>query len=149
MIKNKNAIGGEESGGFGYSYYLPERDGIFSGLLMLEFLAKEKRTFRQILKAVDREYGKLRYGRIDVHFKQHQRKEIERSVFEFEKKLIYNNKKIIDINKKDGTKFILSSDEWILFRFSGTEPLLRIYCEAGTKRRVESNLKYAVKIIQM
>lgn len=149
MIKNENAIGGEESGGFGYSYYLPERDGVFSGLLMLEFLAREKRSLRKILKAVDKEYGKLRYGRTDVHFKQYQRKDIERAVFEFEKKLIYNNKKIIDINKKDGTKFILGSDEWILFRFSGTEPLLRIYCEAGTKRRVESNLKYAVKIIQM
>lgn len=148
MIKNQNAIGGEESGGFGYSYYLPERDGIFSGLLMLEFLAKEKRSLRQILKSVDKEYGKLRYDRIDVHFKQQQRKDIERVVNDFEKKLIYNNKKITDINKKDGIKFILGDDEWILFRFSGTEPLLRIYCEAGTKRRVVSNLKYAIKIIQ-
>ena len=52
MIKNQNAIGGEESGGFGYSYYLPERDGIFSGLLMLEFLAKEK-VESHILSGVD------------------------------------------------------------------------------------------------
>lgn len=149
MVKSKNdVIGGEESGGIGFSYYLSERDGIFSGLLMLEFLAKEKKSLRKILRDLDKEYGKLRYDRIDVHFNENQRTQIKNELMNIEERGIYNGKKIKSINKKDGIKFIMDDDEWIMFRFSGTEPLLRIYCEAGTLRRVRNNLKFAEKLIQ-
>ncbi len=148
MVKSKkDVIGGEESGGIGFSYYLSERDGIFSGLLMLEFLAKEKKSLRQILKSLDKEYGKLRYDRIDINFNENQRNQIKNELIEIEEKGIYNGKKITSINKKDGIKFIMGQDEWIMFRFSGTEPLLRIYCEAGTLRRVKNNLETAKKML--
>ncbi len=148
MVKSKKeVIGGEESGGIGYSYYLAERDGIFSGLLMLEFLAKEKNNLRQILKKLDKEFGKLRYDRIDIHFNENQRTQIKNELTRIEEKGYFNGKKISSINKKDGIKFIMGDDEWIMFRFSGTEPLLRVYCEAETLRRVKSNLRFAGKIV--
>lgn len=86
------------------------------------------------------------YDRIDVRFKPENRGKIISSVKALEKTGKIAGAKVRSINKLDGTKFMLADNEWILFRFSGTEPLLRIYSEAPTAKRVKANLNFGVKI---
>ena len=148
IIKDKNTIGGEESGGIGFGYYLPERDGVAGNLLMLEFLASEKKKISRILKELDKEYGPYRYDRIDVKFREKERKAIISKVNAIEGNRYILGREIEWVNRLDGIKFILDDNEWILFRFSGTEPLLRIYSEAPSTARVHKLLEFGAKVIK-
>jgi phosphomannomutase len=145
IIKDKNTIGGEESGGLGFGYYLPERDGIVANLLLLEFLAKEGKKPSQVLDELNEKYGNFEYDRIDVKFDPDKRGEITAKVGALEKEGLIAGKKIISVNNMDGIKYILSEREWLLFRFSGTEPLLRIYSEAPSSKEVWDNLNFGKK----
>ena len=148
MIADSNTIGGEESGGIGFGYYLPERDGIVSNLLLLEFSALEKKKLRRLLHKTDKKYGFYRYGRIDVKFSEAERSFILNNLEETVMKGIAAGKKIKATNIIDGTKMIFSKNEWLLLRFSGTEPLLRIYAEAPTDARVKALLAFGKKLAQ-
>jgi phosphomannomutase len=148
IIKDRATIGGEESGGIGFGYYIPERDGIVSNLLMLEFLAKEGKKVSQVLSELDDKYGKFEYDRVDVRFDEKDRTKITAAADSYEKKGFFAESKIRSVSRLDGTKYILSDNEWILFRFSGTEPLLRIYSEAPTKQKVKKNLKAGMEVIK-
>ncbi|MFP4466269.1 MAG: phosphoglucomutase/phosphomannomutase family protein [Candidatus Goldiibacteriota bacterium] len=148
IIDDRNTIGGEESGGVGFGYYLPERDGILGNLLVLEFLAKEKKKITGIIRELDEKYGKYMYDRVDVKFKESERNFIYKKVNKLEKNGFAAGKKIKAVNRLDGIKYILNDNEWLLFRFSGTEPLLRIYSEAPSSRRVEKNLRFGKQIIK-
>ncbi|MEI7640136.1 MAG: phosphoglucomutase/phosphomannomutase family protein [bacterium] len=142
MIKEKNVIGGEESGGTGFGYYLPERDGIMSNLMLAEFVGKEKKPLTEIIKTLETKYGEYKYDRIDVEFEANKRAEIVKRVALLEKEGQVLGNKIKTTNKIDGTKFIFGNDMWLLFRFSGTEPLLRIYCEAPDENIVKKMLTF-------
>jgi phosphomannomutase len=146
IIEDANTIGGEESGGIGFGYFMPERDGIVSGLLLAEFVAKEGGSVSRIIKAQDKKYGPFMYDRIDVKFREKDRPAIMKKVEALAKNGRIAGKKIREINRLDGMKFIIADNEWVLFRFSGTEPLLRIYSEAPTLKKVEANLNFGVKI---
>jgi phosphomannomutase len=146
IIEDKNTIGGEESGGIGFGYFMPERDGIAAGLLLAEFVAKEGGSVSRIIKALDKKYGPFMYDRIDVKFREKDREAIIKKAEALGKKGRIAGKKIMETNRLDGIKYIISDSEWILFRFSGTEPLLRIYSEAPTLKRVKANLAFGVKI---
>ncbi len=146
MIEDETVIGGEESGGVGFGYFLPERDGIFGNLVILEFLAKEGRRIGKVLAGLDKQYGEYRYDRVDVTFEEKKRKQIYAKADALEKTGKIAGKKIKSVNRLDGIKYILGDNEWILFRFSGTEPLLRIYSEGPTDKAVQDNLKFGLKI---
>lgn len=148
MIKDKNTIGGEESGGIGFGYYLPERDGLVSNLMLLEFLAKEKKSINKMCIKLDKVYGPYRYNRVDVKFRESERRSIMQRVDEIVGEGKAAGKKISDTNRIDGTKIIFSQREWLLLRFSGTEPLLRIYAEAGTDARVRELLAFGKKLAE-
>jgi phosphomannomutase len=147
IIRDTNSIGGEESGGVGFGYYIPERDGIVGNLLMLEFLAKEKMKVSGVLKALDGKYGPFEYDRIDVRFREKDRRKIIAAADSLEKKGELAGKKIVSVNRLDGTKYVIAPNEWVLFRFSGTEPLLRVYSEAPTAERVQENLKFGAALV--
>ncbi|HPD19478.1 MAG TPA: phosphoglucomutase/phosphomannomutase family protein, partial [Candidatus Goldiibacteriota bacterium] len=146
MQKDRSIIGGEESGGIGFGYFIPERDGILSNLIILEFLAKENKKPSQIITELDKKYGKFVYDRVDLVFKEKDRENIMKKVNELEKKGRVAGKKITSINKLDGIKYFLGENEWVLFRFSGTEPLLRIYSEASSAKNVMENLEFGKKL---
>ncbi len=148
LIKDKNTIGGEESGGIGFGYYVPERDGILSNLLFVEFIVKEGKKITDIMDNIDATYGTYKYDRIDTGFKEKDRKKIMAKVAAIRKKGSILGKKIIKVNLLDGIKCILGGNEWLLFRFSGTEPLLRIYSEAPTDKRVQELLKFGKNLVQ-
>lgn len=148
MTEDKTVIGGEESGGVGFGYFLPERDGIFGNLTILEFLAKEGKRIGKVLEGLDKKYGEYRYDRVDVTFDEKKRKSILAKADALEKTGRIAGKKIVSVSRLDGIKYILGDNEWILFRFSGTEPLLRIYSEGPTDKAVQANLKFGLKITQ-
>jgi len=149
LIKDNNTIGGEESGGIGFGYYVPERDGILSNLLFVEFVVNEGKKITDILGNIDATYGTYKYDRIDVEFKERERKKIIAKVMALKKKGEIAGKKIIKINTLDGIKYILGDNEWLLFRFSGTEPLLRIYSEAPSDKRVQELLSFGGELIKI
>ncbi len=137
MRKENVLIGGEESGGIGFQDYLYERDGMLSGLLLMEMMAMRKQSFEEILRGVEKEFGKLYYLRQDIVYPN----ELKTRLFEKltqEPPKALQGQKVKEIKTKDGMKFILEDDSWLLFRLSGTEPLLRVYSEATSQALAEA-----------
>jgi len=141
MQEENVLIGGEESGGIGFNDYMPERDGILAGLLLLEMMVYKQKNILQIKKEIEQEFAQFEYSRIDIEYPEEKKQplfdKLDKEPFhELE------SRKIVDIKTYDGRKFICDDDSWLLFRLSGTEPKLRIYSEAHTKERVDNLLKF-------
>ncbi|MDI6731467.1 MAG: phosphoglucomutase/phosphomannomutase family protein [Candidatus Margulisbacteria bacterium] len=133
MLKEDILLGGEESGGMGIKGFIPERDGLLAGLMLMELMAYEKMTLGQILAEIMQEHGYYSYSRSDIHTAK------GREIVDGLKNnppVEFAGKKIIKIETLDGLKFCFDDDSWILFRASGTEPLLRIYAEARSAEEV-------------
>ncbi len=128
MIEADVLIGAEESGGIGIKGHLPERDGLFNGLLYLEMLANTGKSISELKDELDEEFGKYYYKRIDVHTTD----DLKNRTLEACKKLKSGDKiggkEIISVDPLDGYKCFFSNG-WVTIRASGTEPLLRFYCE--------------------
>jgi phosphomannomutase len=129
MMEKEVVLGGEESGGMGIKGNIPERDGILAGLLLLELMATEKKSLAQIMDEIMDEHGYYYYDRIDVHTAQAQAL-VKRLTAEPLKEL--GGLPIVKVETLDGLKFHFADESWVLFRASGTEPLLRIYAESRT-----------------
>ena len=145
MIKGGVLLGFEESGGIGYPGHVPERDGILSGLMMLEMLATERTSLEKLLRRLEKEYGPHFYDRIDAHFPLEKRA----ALMNFCKtnppaKLIKSPVK--DVKSYDGVKFISEDGSWLMLRGSGTEPILRIYTEAKSPRDAKKLLDVGVEL---
>jgi phosphomannomutase len=153
MMDREVMIGGEESGGIGYSRYLPERDGILNSLLLANVLADEKKPLGEIVSRLQMEYGPHYYGRRDLHIDdQLKNGAITRARAEGTTRL--GSYGVLRKEGLDGIKFFLDAstngngaEPWVLFRASGTEPLLRIYAEAASPELVEEVLASAEKFV--
>jgi phosphomannomutase len=138
MMEREILIGGEESGGIGYSRYLPERDGVLNCLLLANVMAEEGKPLGQLVADLQREYGEHYYGRRDLHIPEDVKQSaIQRARADGTTSL--GKYKVIKKEGLDGVKFFLDAptngkgaEPWILFRASGTEPLLRLYAEAAS-----------------
>src|SRR5437868_1736990 len=154
MMEREIVIGGEESGGIGYSRYLPERDGILNSLLLANVLAEEEKPLGALVASLQKEYGRHFYGRRDLHIPDDIKfGAIERAKSESTKRL--GKYGVIKKEGLDGIKFFLDAptegkgaEAWVLFRASGTEPLLRIYAEAASPDLVNEVLATAEKFVQ-
>src|SRR5260370_21825414 len=143
MMERDILIGGEESGGIGYSRYLPERDGILNSLLRVNVMAEEQKPLGALVAELQQEYGAHYYGRRDLHISEDvKRSAIERAQSESTKRL--GKYAVLKKEGVDGVKFFLDAstngngaEPWVLFRASGTEPLLRIYSEAASPELLE------------
>jgi len=146
MMERDILIGGEESGGIGYSRFLPERDGVLNSLLLANVMAEEGKPLGQLVADLQREYGPHYYGRRDLHISEEVKQSaIQRARSEGTQRI--GHYKILKKENLDGVKFFLDApthgngaDAWILFRASGTEPLLRVYAEAASQELVEEVL---------
>ena len=127
-------LGGEESGGMSVCGFIPERDGILNGLLLLELMAREKKTLAQILDEIMDEFGYFYYDRIDLHCEKAQ--EIIKHLSQQPPRQ-FAGIKITKVETLDGLKLNFGDESWILFRASGTEPLLRIYTEGKSPEEVK------------
>src|SRR5690349_18486586 len=138
MMEREILIGGEESGGIGYSRYLPERDGILNALLLANVMAEERKPLGQLVCDLQTEFGPHYYGRRDLHIPEQVKQE---AISRARGSSTTNLGKYSVLKKEglDGVKFFLDAptngkgaEAWILFRASGTEPLLRLYAEAAS-----------------
>lgn len=144
MIHDDVLIGAEESGGIGIKGHLPERDGIYNGMLYMEMIAKTGKSISQMRDELDREFGKYYYKRNDVHTTEEKKKAALEKCSAKKVGDEIGGKKIISIDPLDGYKFFFDNG-WIIVRASGTEPLLRIYCETTGTDETESVLSKAIK----
>ena len=149
MMEHDILIGGEESGGIGYSRFLPERDGVLNCLLLANVMAEEGKPLGQLVADLQREFGAHYYGRRDLHIPEEIKQgAIRRAQAESTQAL--GRYRVQKKENLDGVKFFLDAptngdgaEAWILFRASGTEPLLRAYAEASSPKLVTEILAAA------
>jgi phosphomannomutase len=134
-------IGGEESGGIGFQGHIPERDGMLANLMLLEMLAMSGKRLTQIARELQQEFGASSYDRIDMHFPLEKREMFIDSLrVKPPKELL--GVPLTQMKDFDGVKYIARDDSWLMFRTSGTEPIIRIYSEAATASRVKQLLEH-------
>jgi phosphomannomutase len=140
MEKENALIGGEESGGYGFRGHVAERDGILANLYFLDLMV---RTGKSPSGLIDYLYGKVgphHYKRVDIRFPEQQRQSIIERVSRKPPETI-DGVKVMKLDTTDGFRFMLADNTWLLVRFSGTEPLLRIYTETDSVERADSILR--------
>ncbi|UCD10311.1 MAG: phosphoglucomutase/phosphomannomutase family protein [Dehalococcoidales bacterium] len=145
FLMNDALIGGEESGGYGFRGHIPERDGILAALYFLDLMVKTGKKPSQLLEHLFNITGAHYYNRVDVHFPPDERENIINRVNSISSQKI-NGIKVENVNTMDGYKYVLTDGSWLLIRFSGTEPLLRIYAESDTPQKVEELLQTGKKL---
>ena len=125
--------GGEESGGLAVKGHLPERDGIYIGLLISEMVVKSGKPLSELVQDLFDEYGNHETYRNDIHTEDHKKKAMI-SYCKNKKLKEIAGQRVIDWDTKDGIKHHLENGSWLLVRQSGTEPVLRVYSEASTQK---------------
>jgi phosphomannomutase len=145
MVEVDALIGGEESGGYAFHGHVPERDGILAGLFLLDMLVQTGKKPSELLDLLFEKVGPHYYDRIDSRFDQERKEEILANVSAARPRTI-GGLRCTDIVTIDGHQFIMEDGGWLLVRFSGTEPIIRVYCETTHKDRVEAILADGMKI---
>ncbi|MDD4894523.1 MAG: phosphoglucomutase/phosphomannomutase family protein, partial [Candidatus Omnitrophica bacterium] len=133
--------GGEEAGGMGVKGYIPERDGTMAGLLLLEMMVYRNKDILRILNETEKQFGKYYYLRNDLHLDTR----VEPRKEHLPSGLL--GKKVIQVKDYDGIKLICEDQSWLMFRASGTEPIMRIYAEAKSLARSKQLLEYGKDLI--
>ena len=155
MLAKEILIGGEESGGIGISRHLPERDGMLNCLLLANVMADEKKTLGELVAALQEEFGEHQYGRVDMRIEE----AVKQSAIARAKSGVadFAGMKVLRVETMDGIKFFLdnpdcadrknAAETWLLLRASGTEPLLRVYCESCSVESVARVLDAAQRFV--
>ena len=146
MVEEDVLLGGEESGGIAVKGHIPERDGIWMGLIIWEFMAKSGKTLDELINEVYEIVGEFKFERNDLHITE-----------ELKQKIIANCKEdnyksfgpydVSEVKTTDGFKYFFDDERWVMIRPSGTEPVLRTYAEAPTLEEVRTILKVTEETI--
>ena len=134
-------VGGEEAGGIGVKGYIPERDGTLAGLLLLEMMAYRNKDILKILDETEKQFGKYYYLREDLLLDKARETKKENLPGEL------LGEKVTEVKDFDGIKLVCQDESWLMFRASGTEPIIRLYSEAKTLVRAKKLLDYAKDLI--
>jgi phosphomannomutase len=145
MLETNAMIGGEESGGYAFRGNVPERDGILAGLYMLDMIVRLKRKPSQLLDLLFSKVGPHYYNRVDMAF-HGDRAVYEKKILDAKPSLV-GGLKVTNLNTLDGFKFLLEDGGWLLIRFSGTEPIVRVYCETTHQDKVQAILDDGLRIV--
>ena len=148
MMETQAIMGGEESGGFGFRGHIPERDGILAGLFFADFIVQKQKPLSALLADLFERVGPHFYDRQDLtlgrdHFATVKDETYAR--FERETPSEIAGRKVVRTRSDDGFKFYFEDGSWVLVRFSGTEPLLRVYSEAPSKQQVDELIQEMVR----
>jgi phosphomannomutase len=138
-------LGGEESGGFGMQGHLPERDAIVAGLFLVDLMVRLGRPMSGVLDYMREKMGDWYYLRRDVRYPASERAAIAERVAHAAPEAL-DGSPVTSVGTKDGYKFYADDGSWLLIRFSGTEPLLRIYTETTSPERVDRLLQEGVAL---
>src|SRR5829696_7634304 len=144
MMETDAMIGGEESGGYAFRGNVPERDGILAGLYFLDFMVRTGKKPTELLKMLFDKVGEHYYDRIDTPFSG-DRKSREQMILDAKPETL-GGLKMTELVTVDGYQFKLEDGGWLLIRFSGTEPIMRVYCETTHQDKVQAILKDGLKI---
>lgn len=139
MVDVGAMFGGEESGGYAFGDHIPERDGFASGLFLLDFMAITERSMSDLVRHLFDQIGPHYYHRLDFSYDANQRQNVLKRLQQARPDKLAGLK-ITNILTIDGFRFDLEDGGWLIVRFSGTEPLLRIYCETTHGDRVQELL---------
>jgi phosphomannomutase len=146
MVNEDVLLGGEESGGIAIKGHIPERDGIWMGLTLWEFMAKSKKSLDELIQEVYAITGPFHFDRLDLHITEEQKvkvlKACEQSAYS-----AFGTYKVSHCDNLDGYKFFINTSTWIMIRASGTEPILRIYAEGQNVNEVNAMLEAAKQTV--
>jgi alpha-D-glucose phosphate-specific phosphoglucomutase len=145
MLETDALIGGEESGGYAFRGHVPERDGILAGLYLLDLMVRLGKTPSQLIEHLFSQVGPHYYDRIDQRFEAEQREATRQRILHARPGSI-GGLAVTGLVTTDGFKFGLADGGWLLIRFSGTEPIIRVYCETTEKDRVQPILEDGLRI---
>lgn len=140
MVDEQAILGGEESGGFGFQGHIPERDAIVAGLFLVDLMVRLGKPMSGVLQEMRQQLGDWHYLRLDVRYPAAERQAIAERVAAARPASL-GGAAVVSIGTRDGYKFYLDDGSWLLIRFSGTEPLLRIYTETTSDERVQRLLQ--------
>ena len=147
MVETDAMIGGEESGGFAFRGNVPERDGILAGLYLLDFMTQKNMKPSELIEYLYSKVGAHYYDRIDTRLASQEEKEEFRQNISAARPDKVAGLAVTGIETLDGYKFNLDDGGWLLVRFSGTEPLIRVYCETTHQDKVQDILNAGLKLV--
>ncbi len=147
MLDGDVLVGGEESGGIGVSGHLPERDGIANGLLLLAATASTGKSLAELFADIEKEVAwQHAYDRLDLHLSGNALKDAVMAALQHPPEA-FAGRRVESVERLDGIKLNLSGKAWLMFRPSGTEPVLRVYCEAQSEPEVRDVLEAAAGFV--
>ncbi len=146
ILKGNVIMGGEESGGLWTYGNIPERDGMLMGLKLLEILVRQSQTLDEVLKDLYDKYGYFVYRRDDYEVEIEKRDKLKEALSKQVPQIIKNEgvKEIVTI---DGFKYIFNDGDWLMIRPSGTEAVVRVYCESSNEKRLNHLLEIGRKVV--
>ncbi len=145
MIETNAMIGGEESGGYAFRKHVPERDGILAGLFILDMMVRLEKKPSELVEFLFSKVGPHYYDRVDTTFPQEQRAQIQQRIADAHPQDIAGLK-VEQLDTNDGYKFMLEDQDWLLIRFSGTEPIMRFYTETTKHDKVQPILQAGIEM---
>jgi phosphomannomutase len=147
MLEEDILVGGEESGGTGMKNYIPERDGILIGLMLIEIMATNNKTLGQLIDELMDELGRrFVYLRKDTELTESHKESLLKSLHGLAPDSI-TGKKVVGVETVDGVKFHLDDGSWVMLRVSGTEPMVRVYAEGTSEKQVADLLAGGVELV--
>lgn len=148
MMAEDVLIGGEESGGISFKGHIPEGDGPMMGLLLVEMIAESGKTLHDLVEGLLDDVGPAFYERRDLRLSRPVAKAEMTEFITKQAPAEIGGEKVSEISQRDGVKYILSDDSWLLIRPSGTEPVLRVYAEGRTHEMVKALLAYGEQVAE-
>lgn len=146
MVDGDVLVGGEESGGLAVKGHIPERDGLYIGLLITEMMVKSGKKLSELVRELFDEFGPHYFFRNDLHTSDKKKKAMMKYCEDRKLEEVAGHS-VTDWQFTDGVKHILDDDSWLLLRQSGTEPVLRIYAEASSEEQAKTMVKEATRLV--
>jgi phosphomannomutase len=146
MVKEDVLLGGEESGGIAVKGHIPERDGIWMGLIIWEFMAKSGKSLDELIEEVYDIVGPFKFERSDLHITEEMKQNIIANC-KADNYKAFGDYEVKEVKTIDGFKYFFDENRWMMIRPSGTEPVLRTYAEAPTLEEVRKILKMTEETI--
>ncbi len=148
MMSEDVLIGGEESGGISFKGHIPEGDGPIMGLLLVEMIAAWNKPLVELVDELLAEVGPAFYERVDLRLSRPVAKAEMTDFLTKQAPSEIGNEKVSEVSQRDGVKYIMADDSWLLIRPSGTEPVLRVYAEGRTNEMVKALMGYGKKVAE-
>ncbi|MGH9867543.1 MAG: phosphoglucomutase/phosphomannomutase family protein [Candidatus Polarisedimenticolia bacterium] len=146
MRAGRMLLGGEESGGIGVEGYIPERDGTLVSLMILQAMVDEGKPLSRLVREMTDDLGELHYRRRDLVFSPDTARRVVERLRENPPSML-GGMAVTGLDDRDGLKLLFGEEGWILFRGSGTEPVLRVYCEAPSPEALDGAMTEALHIV--